>query len=296
MARAVLIAGPTAGGKSPAALDLAEEAERSGRGAWIVNADSMQVYDALRVLTARPAQADEARARHRLYGHVAAEAPYSVGAWLGDVQAVLKDAASEGALPIIVGGTGLYFKALTGGIAGIPAIPDEVRARWAERLEVEGAERLHAQLARKDPDTAARVRPSDAQRIVRALAVVDATGVGIGEWQRNARQPSLLAAEDVLRFVMEPDRATLYRRIEDRVERMVVAGALEEVEALLGRHVASGRPVMKAIGVAAFASVLRGETALDAAMAAVKMETRRYAKRQGTWFRHQLPDWSRIGG
>jgi tRNA dimethylallyltransferase len=292
-ARAVLIAGPTASGKSAMALARAEEAARGGREAWIVNADAMQVYDALRILTARPSPEDEARFPHRLYGHVPAATRYSVGAWLVDMEAVLGEAEAEGALVIVVGGTGLYFKALTEGIAAIPAIPAEVRRRWAERLRDEGVAALHAELAARDPASAAVVRPNDAQRVLRALEVLDATGAGLSEWQRRECMPPLLPSDAALRLVLDAARASLYARIDDRFDRMVGEGAVEEVGALLARNLDPHLPVMKAIGVRAFAAFLRGEISLEAAVAQAKTETRRYAKRQSTWLRNQMPDWPR---
>ncbi len=294
-ARAVLIAGPTASGKSAAALRLAEEAARNGRQAWIVNADAMQVYEALRVVTARPSAADERRARHRLYGHVPAATRYSVGAWLEDAQAVLNEAGQAGALPIVTGGTGLYFKALTEGLAAVPKIPREARERWAARLKEEGVDRLHALLAERDPAAASATRPSDPQRILRALEVLDVTGRPLGAWQQMSTAPAL-AGQGVARFVLEPDRAALYGRIEQRFDRMVGEGALEEVEALVALGLDPNLPAMKAIGVREFAAHLAGNLSLDAAIASAKMETRRYAKRQTTWFRNQMRDWERIEG
>jgi len=289
----VLIAGPTASGKSALALRLAEEAARAGRAAWIVNADAMQVYDALRVVTARPSAADERRATHRLFGHVPASVRYSVGAWLADVDEVLKEAVAVGALPIVTGGTGLNFKALTEGLAEIPAIPRAIRAEWAARLSAEGIESLHALLAARDPQSAAAIRPSDPQRTLRALEVLDATGRPLSEWQKTAAAPALVGAETP-RFVLEAERAALHAHIEARFDRMVEEGALAEVEALLAKNLDAALPAMKAIGVRAFAAHLRGETSLEAAIAAAKTETRRYAKRQSTWFRNQMPDWPRL--
>jgi tRNA dimethylallyltransferase len=294
MARAVLIAGPTASGKSRAALGLADEAQRSGRAAWIINADSMQVYDALRVLTARPTEEDEARALHRLYGHVAASERYSAGAWLKDAGAVMEQARAKAALPIIAGGTGLYFTALTEGLAAIPDIPRDIRARWTALLEAEGAKRLHAELARRDSVTAERLRPNDTQRVLRALEVVEATGIGLVAWQASQAQTPLLSAAEVASFVIEPSRAELYGRIEERVDGMVAAGALAEVEGLLALHLPPDLPVMKAIGVVPLARVLSGAISMEAATAEMKTETRRYAKRQLTWFRNQMAGWPRI--
>jgi tRNA dimethylallyltransferase len=291
-ARAVLIAGPTAGGKSAAALALAEAAARSGRSAWIVNADSIQVYDALRILTARPGRAAERLAPHRLYGHVPAETRYSVGAWLADAAVVLAEAEAAGALPIVVGGTGLYFKALSEGLAAVPAIPADVRARWSERLKAGGPAPLHALLMERDPVAAAAIRPSDPQRVVRALEVLDATGRTLSEWQASKSLPPLVSASETLRIVIAPDRQTLHLRIAERLDRMIAEGAVEEVKALLARGVATDLPAMKALGVKELTAFLRGEVTLEAALEAAAAETRRYAKRQMTWFRGQMADWS----
>jgi tRNA dimethylallyltransferase len=294
-ARAVLIAGPTASGKSAAALALAEAARQGGRNAWIVNADSMQVYDALHVVTARPSAADEARAPHRLYGHASAGTRYSVGVWLRDMREVLEEAAKADALVIAAGGTGLYFKALTEGLAAIPPVPAAHRRQLSELLAERGVAFLHERLRGCDPAAAEALRPGDPQRVLRALEVFEGTGRSILEWQRMRAAPPLLPAEATARFVIETPRPVLYERIENRFTAMVEAGALEEVAALLRRKLDPDLPVMKAIGVRAFAAHLDGAATLDDAVAAAKMESRRYAKRQTTWFRQQMRDWTRIG-
>lgn len=293
-ARAVLIAGPTASGKSAAALALAAEAAERGRVAWIANADAMQVYDGLRILTARPGAEDEARVPHRLYGHVSPTTRYSVGAWLADIAEVFREADSAGALVIAVGGTGLYFKALTEGLAAIPDIPKDVRSRLAKRLESEGASALHAALSKLDPASGASLRPSDPQRVLRALEVLEVTGRPLGEWQKTPPAAPLISLDETASFVIEPERAILYRRIEERFDRMASAGAIEEVRVLLAQSLDTDLPAMKAIGVREFAAFIRGELTLDAAVAKAKTESRRYAKRQSTWFRHQMKDWRRI--
>ena len=290
----MLIAGPTASGKSALALRIAEEAGRRGRQAIVVNADAMQVYDALRLLTARPTPEDESRAPHRLYGLVPAATRYSVGAWLRDVRPVVERAWTAGDLPILVGGTGLYFKALTEGLVSTPDVPQAIRDVWLHRLAAQGPAPLHAHLAALDPVGAKAVRPEDPSRIVRALEVLEATGRPLRAWRAESGQRSVVGGEDALRIVMEMDRDELYARIDERVERMVQAGALDEVEALLGQEVDPGLPAMKAIGVREFAAVLRGEAALPDAVESAKRETRRYAKRQMTWFRNQMPDWPRL--
>ena len=290
----MLIAGPTASGKSTAALRLAEEAARHSRAAWIVNADSMQVYEGLRVLTARPDEAEEAHVPHRLYGHVPPEMRYSAGAWLRDMKDVLAAAHAADALPIVVGGTGLYLKALTEGLAAVPAVPEAVQRRWSDRLADEGAARLHALLAERDPESAAAIRPADAQRIQRALGVLEATGIPLAEWRRTHNAAPLIRIEDAARFVIEPDRAVLYGRIGERVDRMIAGGAVEEVRRLLARGLDESLPAMKAIGVATFAAHLRGEVSLAEAAGRTAQESRRYAKRQLTWFRHQMPGWRSV--
>jgi tRNA dimethylallyltransferase len=292
-ASAVLIAGPTASGKSALALALAEAAERQGRAAVVINADSMQVYDALPILTARPSVADQSRAAHRLYGHVPAATRYSVGAWLADARPVLEAARRAGALPILVGGTGLYFKAAVEGLVAPPSIPAPVRRRWLDKLCQDGPAALHAQLAARDPEGAALLPPNDASRVARALEVLDATGHPLRVWQAGEGSAPLVGVE-AMRLVIEPDRADLYARIGDRLDRMVEAGAVDEVRTLLSRDLDPDLPVMKAIGVREFAAVLHGRAALPDAVEEAKRNSRRYAKRQMTWFRNQMPDWVRM--
>jgi tRNA dimethylallyltransferase len=287
-ARAVLIAGPTASGKSALALALAEAVQRRGRPAVIVNADSMQVYDALRILTARPTPEEEARVPHRLFCHVAAEERYSVGRWLADVRPVLEEAWSMGSLPFVVGGTGLYFKALTGGLAEMPDIPETVRRHWQYRLTEKGAEGLHRILGQRDPLAATAIPPTDPQRLVRALEVLDATGRSIRDWQRQGTGAPLLDPAEARRYVLLPDRARLYASIDRRFDRMVAEGALEEVRALMARRLGPDLPVMKATGVRALAAHLSGAVPLEEAIERAKTETRRYAKRQLTWLRTQM--------
>jgi tRNA dimethylallyltransferase len=281
--RAVLIAGPTASGKSGLALALAEDL-----GGVIVNADSMQVYRDLRILTARPSAAEEARVAHRLYGHVDAAETYSVGRWLRDVEPILAEAARAGRLPILVGGTGLYFKALTKGLAAIPPVPPAVRAGWRARLASEGAAALHAELGERDPESAAKIRPQDGVRIARALEVFLATGRTLSDWHRSG-MPALVDPAATVNVFLTPDRAELYRRIDARFDAMIAAGALEEVRALDARGLDPLHPAMKAHGVPWLRAVVAGNLTLAAAAIEAKNDTRRYAKRQFTWFRHQLP-------
>ncbi len=287
-AGAVLIAGPTASGKSRLALELARQ-----RNGVVINADSMQVYHELRVLTARPTPAEEAEVPHRLYGHVAAGTRYSVGTWLRDVEAVLMEARAAGRTAIIVGGTGLYFKALTEGLSAIPAIPAEVRERVLAQAAGVASADLHARLAATDAEDAAAIRPSDRARIVRALEVFEATGRPIAVWQRSGGAP-IIAVEGAERIVLDIDRAVLHRRIAERVRKMLDAGALEEARALAALGLPADMSVMKAIGVRELLDHRAGRQSLDQAMEAMATATRRFARRQETWFRNQMADWKRI--
>lgn len=290
MKNAILIAGPTASGKSALALELAER-----EGGVIVNADSMQVYSELDVLTARPSKADVERAPHALYGHVHPGTAYSTGAWLREVEQLVETGRFAKQSLIFVGGTGLYFRALLDGLSEMPDIPAEIRNRWRGRLTEEGAERLHALLTRQDPIAAAQLRPSDGQRIVRALEVLEASGRSILEWQLAQGRPLVDHASAKL-YVIEPDRAELVRRIETRFDRMLQQGALEEVRALAALELDPMLPAMKAIGVRELTAAEAGEISIDEAISRSKAATRQYAKRQATWFRHQLgPRWERLG-
>lgn len=281
---AVLIAGPTASGKSALALELAE------RHGIVINVDSMQVYRDLRIITARPTAEEEARVPHRLYGHVDAAENYSVGRWLADARQALLELREAGSLPVFVGGTGLYFKALTTGLAAVPSIDPEIRARLRGRLDEQGVEALHMQLQQRDPESAARIMIRDRSRILRALEVVEATGRTISDWHREGLPP-LIAPERTIRIFLTPGREELKRRIEKRFDLMLEAGALEEVRALDARNLPEHLPAMKAHGVPWLRKYLRGEISLEAAAEGGKMDTRRYAKRQVTWFRNQMPGW-----
>ncbi|WP_453999222.1 tRNA (adenosine(37)-N6)-dimethylallyltransferase MiaA [Afipia felis] len=282
--KAVLIAGPTASGKSALALDLAEAA-----GGTIINTDSMQVYRDLRVLTARPTLEEEARVPHRLYGHVDAAVNYSAGAWVKDAAAVLAETQASGRLPIFIGGTGLYFKALTRGLSDVPPVPEAVRQAVRERLERHGSEALHEELARCDPEAAARLKPRDRVRIARALEVVAATGRPLAQWHAHGLPP-LLPPEGVVALFLAPDRQAVYERIDRRFEMMTDRGALEEADALGRRGLDPLLPAMKAHGVPALIRHLAGELSRQEAIAIGQIDTRHYAKRQFTWFRHQLPE------
>jgi tRNA dimethylallyltransferase len=283
--RAVLIAGPTASGKSALALEVAESL-----GGVIINADSMQVYRDLRVITARPTSEDEARVPHKLYGFVDAAENYSVGRWCHDVEAVLTEIGKQGRVPILVGGTGLYFKALTSGLAAVPPIPADIRAGVRERLQHEGAPVLHAELMRLDPATARRVTANDRSRISRALEVVLATGRALSDWHREGLPPLIDPARAAKVFIT-CERKELVRRIEARFDAMMKSTALDEVRRLAERKLDPTLPAMKAHGVPWLIRHLNGEISREAAVAGAVMDTRRYAKRQLTWFRHQMKDW-----
>lgn len=287
MTRAFLIMGPTASGKSALALALAERL-----GGEIVNADSMQVYRDFRVLTARPSREEEANAPHHLYGCVDATEPYSTGRWLADALAAIASIRARGATPILVGGTGLYFNALTKGLADIPAPDPDVRAALRERAETEGAPALHAELAARDPQTAARLTPNDAPRIIRALEVLEATGESISVLQADTKPA--LTREDWAGIALTPDRERLYTSINERFDAMLAHGALDEARAFAARNPDPALPAMKAHGNPALAAHLRGELSLEDAAEIGKRDTRRYAKRQFTWIANQMPDWPRI--
>jgi tRNA dimethylallyltransferase len=286
MARVWLIAGPTASGKSALALRWAETT-----GAEIINADSMQLYAGLRVLTARPSAEEDARARHHLYGVADAAETWSVGAWLRAATKALADIADRGRPAIVVGGTGLYFSALTQGLAEVPAIPDDVRADVRERLERLGEDAFRQALAQADAEAAARIAPGDRQRLARAMEVATATGRSLTAWQ--ASTTPLLAEGAYRALVLDPPRDALYARCDARLGTMAAGGGLDEVRALMARRLDPALPAMKALGVREFARHLAGELTLDQALSLARQETRRYAKRQITWFRNQTPHWPR---
>jgi tRNA dimethylallyltransferase len=276
---AVLIAGPTASGKSAAALALAEKLN-----GVIINADSMQVYTEAPILTAQPDEADHARAPHLLYGHVSARQTYSVGRWRDDVMAALAELGDR--TPIFVGGTGLYFSALTDGLADIPPTPPEIRENARALLDEIGVEALHARLAACDPLTASKLRPSDPQRILRAYEVFMATGRPLAEWQAAPTAPILKDAR-LAAFVLDPPRPDLRRRIAERFERMVDGGGLDEAVALTGLDPAL--PAAKLLGLKALQGLAAGTLTRAQALEAAITGTRQFAKRQMTWFRHRMP-------
>ena len=280
----MLIAGPTASGKSALALELAQKT-----GGVVINADSMQVYRDLRIITARPTQPEEALAPHRLYGHVDAAVNFSAGAWIADAAGMLSEAQAAHRLPIFVGGSGLYFKALTRGLSAVPPIPAEVRDGVRARLERDGVEALHAELATRDPASAERLKPRDRARISRALEVLEATGRALTDWHREGLPP-LLPEGSFHALFLAPERDQLYARIDARFDAMLAAGASEEVASLAARQLDPLLPAMKAHGVPALMRHLKGEITREEAAEIGRADTRHYAKRQFTWFRHQLPE------
>lgn len=285
---AVLIAGPTASGKSGMALARARE-----RGGLVVNADSMQVYDTLRIVTARPSPEDEAQAEHHLYGAVPAGQRFSTGQWLIAVSAILGNVEPEREV-IFVGGTGLYFDALTKGFADVPDIPMELTLQVQQEIQdLDEAGRM-ALLAAADPEAARRLKVADPQRVTRALAVHRATGRPLSAFQ-NELQKGLLEGWAVERFVLDPDRDILRARIARRFEAMFASGAVAEVEALRALELDPSLPVMKAIGVREISDWLDGTLARDEAIALATIATHQYAKRQRTWFRNRMSDWPRLG-
>jgi tRNA dimethylallyltransferase len=285
-ADAVLIAGPTASGKSRLAMRLAERI-----GGAVINADSMQVYAGPRILTARPTDAEMARAPHLLYGHVGVREPYSVGRYQADAIGALAQARSLGRIPIFVGGTGLYFGTLTDGIADIPPVPAAIRAATAQRRSALGAEAFFAELAARDPHAAAKLRASDTQRTLRAYEVFEATGRPLAHWQAQIGKP-LLEGMAPVRFVLSPPREELHRRIDARFERMIEDGALDEAAHLAG--IDPTLPAAKLLGLRELLAVRAGATTLDEAKSAAKAATRQYAKRQMTWFRQRMKEWEWI--
>jgi tRNA dimethylallyltransferase len=282
-----LLAGPTASGKSRLALEMA------GRtGAVILNADSQQLYADLRVLSARPSAADEAVAEHRLYGVADAADPWSVGRWSRAVTPILADLAAVRRPALLVGGTGLYFTSLTKGLSDIPDVPVEMRDAAAAAFDGDGEAAFRRRLAGVDPAAEARIEVGDRQRLTRAWAVAEHTGRALSDW--TAHTTPLLAPGSWTGLVVEPDREVLYANCDLRVARMVEAGALDEVRALVARGLDAALPAMKAVGVREFAAHLAGETTLAQAVEATRQATRNYAKRQLTWFRNQTPGWARV--
>lgn len=287
--RAILIAGPTASGKSALALDIARSC-----GGTIINADSMQVYRELSVLTARPEPADEQIVPHRLYGHVGVAESYSVARWLTDMQSAIDEVREQDSVPIIVGGTGLYFMALTQGLSPIPSIPDEIRQHWRQAgLDLPAVE-LHRELRRRDPLTAERLRESDRQRIVRALEVFDATGTPLAQWQDKPGTP-VFGPADYQGLVVDLPRADLYNRADMRFGTMIDEGALEEAERMQAMQLSPDLPAMRALGLAPLMACMEGTISLDEALDRARRDTRHYIKRQLTWLRRNMITWQWMG-
>ncbi len=282
-----LLAGPTASGKSRRALDIARRT-----GAVIVNADSQQLYADLRVLSARPPVEEEALAEHRLYGVADASEAWSVGRWSRAAAPVLAELAAARRPVVVVGGTGLYFTALTKGLANIPDVPLDVREAAGAAFDAGGEAAFRRELAEMDAAAEARIEAGDRQRLTRAWAVARHTGRSLSDW--TAHTTPLLTPGSWTGQVIEPDRAGLYANCDLRVARMVEAGALDEVRTLVARRLDPALPATKAVGVREFAAHLAGETTLEAAVEATRQATRNYAKRQLTWFRNQTPDWARV--
>ncbi|AQX28223.1 MULTISPECIES: tRNA (adenosine(37)-N6)-dimethylallyltransferase MiaA [unclassified Bartonella] len=276
-----LIAGPTASGKSKLALKMAQE-----KNAVIVNTDSMQVYDILNILTARPTKSDTMIVPHYLYGSVSPALNYSVGQWLRDVEKLLSFLITAQSI-IFVGGTGLYFRALLEGFSEIPHIPDVFRQKWRRRLQEEGAESLYRQLLQVDAALSERIVQQDSQRIIRALEVYDVTGQTLSWWQKK-KTTSLIEKDCLEKILLIPPRQELYQRINKRFDNMVKQGVLEEVLAVRKLMLSPLLPAMKAIGLPELIAYLDGYLSFENAIETAKTQTRRYAKRQMTWFRNQL--------
>ena len=284
MVNLIIIGGPTGSGKSALALDLAERI-----GGAIVNADSMQQYRDLRIVTARPTLADHRRAPHYLYGHLSANKPGSAGQWLRQATRVIDEIKSQERVPIVVGGTGLYLKALLKGIAAVPDVPSEIRLATMERFDALGVPGFHQDLARRDPEQAAMLEPSDRQRLIRAAEVLEATGKSLLYWRAQPHQRAALP-EPIVGVALMPPRAALHRRIELRLQSMIDAGALDEIDALRRRKLPAALPLMKAVAVPELLAHLKGEMDIVTAVNRAAAKTRQYAKRQMTWLRHQLPE------
>jgi tRNA dimethylallyltransferase len=286
---AILIAGPTASGKSALAVALA----RRHHGI-VINADSMQVYCDLRVLTARPDETALAAVPHELYGHVDGAEHYSVGRWLADAARVLERCRTEGRVPVFVGGTGLYFKALLEGLSPIPEIPAPIRAHWRDEAQKTAASRLHALLSERDPITAAGLKATDTQRLTRALEVFDATGRGLADWQREPGNPVISDDDQLLKLTIAIGREALHARADMRFDQMMKAGAIEEVERLAARSLSRELPIMRALGVAPLMDALHGKLTVAEAVDRAKLETRQYIKRQETWLRRHMMSWKSL--
>lgn len=275
----LLIAGPTASGKSAVAI-----AEAQARSGVIINADSMQVYRELRIITARPSEAEEQLVPHRLFGHIGGAETYSTAAWLAEAETEIQNCWANGQLPIICGGTGLYFTALEQGLAKLPPIDPEIRDKWRN---FQGD--LHVELEQRHPESAARLNAADRQRLIRSLEVYESTGKALIEWQKEAQNESILQHITVERMFINVPREELYARAERRFDAMIEHGALDEIRAL--PHMEPTQPLMKAIGVPELLAHVNGELSLEDAKIKAKTATRNYIKRQMTWFRGQMKNW-----
>ncbi|WP_417793634.1 tRNA (adenosine(37)-N6)-dimethylallyltransferase MiaA [Terasakiella pusilla] len=278
----IVIGGPTASGKSATAMDVAREFD-----GVIINADSMQVYDGLRIVTARPTPEDEAEIPHRLYGVMAPTETCSAGLWEKMCIAEIEKVWADGKLPIVTGGTGLYIKTLVEGISQLPAIPDDIRNTIRERCDRDGVETLYKELQSRDEEMAARLKPRDAQRICRALEVLEATGKSLAVLQREIKPVPTLEADFFTQVIMPP-RNILYQRCDQRFDLMIAQGAVDEVARLDEMNLDAKLPVMKALGVPELLKFVRKQSSLEEVRAEAQMQTRRFAKRQCTWFRNQI--------
>ena len=285
----ILLAGPTASGKTAAAIELASQVD-----ATIINTDSMQVYDALRIISARPSQEEEAQANHQMFGHVPASQNYSVAAWLNDVKNVLGRELANQRKIIFAGGTGLYFNALVNGISPIPDVNEVLRRKWRE-IAAETPDKLHEFLMEKDPQMAKRLEKGDTQRILRALEVFDETGKSLLFWQSQKGESLLPADCQVRKLVLMPERSVLHERINARFDRMIDDGGIDEVRRLQAMELPKELPAMKAIGVPQICAFLNGDETIETAIEQAKAATRQYAKRQSTWFRNSFDeDWKML--
>jgi tRNA dimethylallyltransferase len=289
MTGTILIGGPTTSGKSNLALGLAEALKDSG-GATIINADSMQVYSELRIVTDRPSPEDEARVPHALYGVLSGAEACSVGKWRRMAVAAIAEAYTQGRTAIVVGGTGLYLRALTEGLAYIPDIPDAIRRDARASMADKGPENFYTELAAADPKAAQAIPAGDTQRSIRAWEVWQATGRSLMDWQLDVPLEGGLS-DPVAKIVLIPNREDVYARAEARVSKMIERGVLDEIRALDVLKLAADLPVMRAVGVPEFLGVVRGDQSEEQAIVQVAQASRRFAKRQYTWFRHQTPDW-----
>lgn len=288
MKPAILIHGPTASGKTALSVALAKKLDGE-----VINADSMQVYGDLRVISARPTESEMEGVPHHLFGHVPASVRYSTGKWLDAATPVIGDVQRRGKVPIIIGGTGLYHLCLIEGLSQIPPVPDEIRAEVSAITKSGGVEALRLKLEEVDPETAARFGKGDRQRLARALEVWLATGSSIASFQGQKTRP-VLGPNEWLGIALTPVRAKLYSRIDKRFEGMLMEGAMEEARGLLAQNLPPELPAMKAHGIPWLLDYLRGEISAQMAAENAKRDTRRYAKRQFTWIGRQFPFWPRI--